>query len=755
MKRPILYWVILFILGALYCKIFSLYVIGFIGVISFFVILKKHCPNKKWLLWSAGGVCFFLGFFCMYMWERQIYLVEMYESHLVSFEGTVVKKDMKYEKTIYTVLLNQLDDRPVSIKVQIPTKETFLLGTKVSGRGTVSLFEEASNPGGFDERTYQLGNGVMACMKDVTFRDVQTPFISLCENLDLLQNQLETVYYTLFPDAHASLASAMVLGAKENMDKEIKALYQKNGIAHLIAISGLHIAMIGGSLYHIVRRMVGSYNVAAVIGGTFIIMYGILTGLSGATYRAIIMLLVSIGADVTGRRYDGLSAMSFALLVMLIGNPYQITQAGFLLSFGAVCGIIFIAPVWKLYFDKLPFWLEGLTVSISVQLVITPVILWFFYEIPLYGVFLNILVVPLMNYLLAFLILCGVSGLFFEELAGIIAFIPEWIFELYEKLCQYSACLPFHTICFGRPHWLWIVCYYVLLICAVFMFWKKDYLRGSLSFVLLGVSFLAFLLPGYLRIRMLDVGQGDCIYIETKHHQHILVDGGSSTKKNIGEYVISSNLKYHGCTTLDYVFVTHSDSDHYSGIKELLVSDDISILHIVLPDISNPDAAYMEIVSLAKQKDCDVCYMKMGDQLQADGMTLACLNPRKQVYDEKNDTSIVLQLSYGAFDMLLTGDLTSSREGNILPYIKGDIEVLKVAHHGSATSSSEIFLKKLSPDVACISVGENNTYGHPAREVMHRLEKYVSKIYLTKQSGAITIDTDGKTYWIDEYCPKQ
>ncbi len=755
MKRPILYWVILFILGALYCKMFSLYVIGFIGIIVLFIVIKKNCPDKKGLLWCAGGVCFFLGFFCMHIWECQIRTCEDYAACKVSFEGKVVKRETEYGKETYTVFLKQLNEKSISMKVQIQTKQRLLLGSRVQGSGIVSLFEEATNHGGFDERAYQYGNGVMARIEHVELRKNQLPIFPLREKLQNIQQKLETVYYILFPDAHASLASAMVLGAKRNMDVEIKALYQKNGIAHLIAISGLHIAMIGGTLYHFLRRVVGSYKVAAIAGGTFIVLYGILTGLSGATCRAIIMLLVSIGADVSGRRYDGMTAMSLALFVMLIWNPYQITQAGFLLSFGAVCGIVFIQPVWKIYFQRFPFFLEGLSVSISVQLVITPVILWFFYEIPLYGVFLNVLVVPLMNYLLAFLILCGMLGTCFVEVAGFVAFIPEWIFQLYEMLCKNAERLPLHTVCFGRPHWIWILLYYIFLVLGIVCFYKKERVRGILCLALLGISFLAYLMPGNLCIRLLDVGQGDCIYIETKNHHHILVDGGSSTQRKVGDYVIKNSLKYHGCEVLDYVFVTHSDSDHYSGVKELLAENEIAIDHIVLPDITNPDEAYIDLVSLAKEKGCDICYIKMGEKLCVDEVQLMCLNPKKQDYEEKNDTSIVLQLTYGGFDMLLTGDLTSYGEEKVLPQIKGEIEVLKVAHHGSATSTSEHFLEVLSPDVACISVGEKNVYGHPSLDVIKRLEKHVSKIYLTKHSGAITIETNGKTYWIDEYCSRQ
>lgn len=753
MKRPMLYWVILFILGEILYKMFSIYMVGFLGILLVVFLMRNRRLGKKWVLQFVGTICFFLGVFCMHSQQKTIVLCDVEDGTEIFFEGKVLKEEETADRVSYIVYVKKWNGKHTAMKVQIYLKEenALILGSKVQGVGTASGYSNASNPGGYDEESYKYGLGIMRALKNVEFTRIDVPQISWKEYLEKFQENLENVFYNLFSEEHASLAIAMTLGEKKNLDADIKALYQRNGIAHLIAISGLHIAMIGGALYKLLRRITGSYPLSAMVGALFICAYGIMTGLSGATFRAIIMLITSIGADVFGRRYDGLTAISLALFIMLIYNPYQITQVGFLLSFGAVLGIVIIQPIWKQWINKLPKCFDGLFVSISVQLVLTPVMLWFFYEVPIYGILLNMVVVPLMNILLAMLILCGVIGLYSIELATIPSYIADGIFVLYERLCQMAEHLPGHTLCAGRPSVVWLFVYYGLMALGVWLAYRKQKKWSILSFCLLVISFGAFLLPSKLHICMFDVGQGDSIYIRTEEHKHILVDGGSSTESNIGQYVLKNGLKYYGATSIDYVFVTHSDSDHYSGIQEILENQLIPIQNIIFPAISNPDESYQELVRLAKKQGCRVYYMKKGDVLEIDEVKLQCLNPSPKSYDDKNAGSIVLQLSYDNFDMLLTGDLTQDEEQRMLSDLEENIEVLKVGHHGSATSTCSSFLQKLHPCVACISVGEDNMYGHPAKEVMERLSQFVQKIYLTKDSGAITIETDGTEYFVDTF----
>ena len=782
MKRPMIYWVILFVLGEVLGHQFTIsqlvYMIAAIAVlfiaIAVFYQIRRNSSRRRilrnhtWVWWS-GIVFLLLGCVCITGVKNKIAVCKALENQEVLLEGRIVK----CTKTDYNVqyIARVTVGKQYHISVLADTTETNLIpGDEVQIKGRVTAFNQATNPGEYDEETYQYAKGIFLKIEEAAICKKEISLFSVSGILYQIRARMVNVYQQEFSAQYASLAGAMVLGDKAGLDNDMKELYQKNGIAHLIAISGLHIAMIGGTLYHILRKMLGSYGLSAAAGAAFIILYGVMTGLSGATLRAIIMLLAVMGADVCGRRYDGISAIALALLVMLVNNPYQLREAGFLLSFGAILGITWLLPVWNMFFKKLPRWLDGLGVSICVQIMTLPITLWFFYEIPVWGIFLNLIVVPLMSVLLVFLILCGTAGVVHLHTGQVLALPAKWIFELYEWLCRYSEQLPCHRICLGRPTAIFIILYYGILMLFVMLQYtkkpcwlnilmkKSKWKRASLLcyvFVTAGL-FVMQSVSAKLKICVLDVGQGDGIYIETPEHVHILIDGGSSTRRQLGKYVLENAVKYHGTARLHYVFVTHSDSDHYSGVSELLQDGNIVVDNLVLPAITNPDEAYLELVRRARENGIHIFRMQAGDSIQLGKMQLVCLNPQKEAYEDKNTGSLVILASYKDFDMLFTGDMDEEAEQRLLEehvLENMHIELLKVAHHGSATASSEAFLKQLRPETAVISVAETNQYGHPAKAVMERLNRFCKKIYLTKDCGAVTIDTNGRQYFIESFLP--
>lgn len=808
MKRPMLYWVISFVLGEVLTGMVPGTGMVVICIIIFTVIWRgrqAYIERNRRLL--CFGVLFFLfGFICTAFWNRKAELCDFKEGELVDFRGRVVERIDKNDKYTYKIKSTIIGGKRICAGLLMESGEVITLGSVIAGEGEYRDFSIAANPGQFDERSYQLSKGNYFRLINVRINDFHLPVIGIRQVLWNLRKEASEVLERYMKERSYSIARAMLLGEKADMDQEIKELYQRNGIAHLLAISGLHVAMLGGTLYHLLRRVSGSFGFAAFSGGIFIIMYGMMTGLSGATIRAVIMLVLTIGSDVLGRKYDAVTGLSIALIIMLINNPMQVGQAGFLLSFGAVMGITCVYPVLKEKIEvvcgkkvldsgekeriarSIPGKvMNGFLVSLSVQLVTTPILLYFFYEIPLYSVFLNIIAVPLMSILLggliaveiagaleAFLMFHGIDvfivpGKFFGMAAKGAGKISDSILELYELLCKVSEQLPHHSICTGRPGTIWIVFYYAIL-AGTIMYFKfskgKALMRSTVTPVILAVSAMCILwsvlfLHGKTEICMFDVGQGDGIYIKTPGRSSILIDGGSSSKKKVGSYILKNGIKYYGGSHLDYSIVTHADSDHYSGVLELFDFPDIEIDNFVLPYITNPDEAYIELCQKAYDKGCNIIYLKSGDKLVVGDVTFICLNPEKREYRDKNSGSLVLWMRYGSFDMLFTGDMDSSVENSIVnnPLIResvvygNSLEVLKVAHHGSNTASSEGFLKSFGFDTALVSVGERNSYGHPAKDVMERLQKYCKYIYLTKESGAITIETDGMKYRIREFLP--
>ena len=249
---------------------------------------------------------------------------------------------------------------------------------------------------------------------------------------------------------------------------------------------------------------------------------------------------------------------------------------------------------------------------------------------------------------------------------------------------------------------------------------------------------------------MLDVGQGDAVCMRTPSGSVCLYDGGSSNVKSVGNYRILPYLRWSGVTALDYIFVSHMDQDHINGIRELVEGErsagGLPIRHAVLPDLAVRDEAYLELEALLKEAEIPVLYMGAGDVLEEKDCSFTCLWPKKGAASEdRNDLSLVLLAEYKEFQMLLTGDIGTEAEKQLVSSgLLREVEVLKTAHHGSKYSSAEAFLQSIRPAVSLISCSATNRYGHPGEETLQRLTDAGSRIYITKDQGAVRVWTDGK-----------
>ena len=254
-----------------------------------------------------------------------------------------------------------------------------------------------------------------------------------------------------------------------------------------------------------------------------------------------------------------------------------------------------------------------------------------------------------------------------------------------------------------------------------------------------------------LEFTMMDVGQGDGLFLRLPSGATCFVDGGSTNVKELGKYRLLPYLKYEGVDVLDYVIFTHLDEDHISGMRELVemhgTMDDVRIRQMLFPAISNPDEQYLELWNLAIEKGIEVGTIGASDSIQGTDFVLECISPSKGSYaEDKNNTSTVLKLTYQDFSMLLSGDLGMEGEEVLLAqkYVE-EVDVWKVSHHGSKYSGGEQFLEVLRPKLSLISVGKNN-YGHPSEELLQRLNNVDSRVYSTLESGALMLRSDGRTY---------
>ena len=318
--------------------------------------------------------------------------------------------------------------------------------------------------------------------------------------------------------------------------------------------------------------------------------------------------------------------------------------------------------------------------------------------------------------------------------------------------------LPFTAAVAGRPEVWKIVIYYLLLFAAAAAAGKcrKSRIAARVAAVLLiaaAVSVMFIRIRPQLKITMLDIGQGDCSFIQCRDGTGLLIDCGSTDVKDPARYRALPFIKSEGTGCIDYAVITHTDADHVNGLEELLQESDVQGMHIgclIMPDIGKKDEEYIKITGMAQTKGIPVKLISTGDIINIGMLKISCLHPdRGYETEDKNEYSTVLDVSFGGFSALFTGDVQGEGEEQVTELLKHRYTLLKCAHHGSENSTPEEFLKKAGPLITFISCGKNNSYGHPNKALLERLKSCGTRIYITEYSGAVTVETDGssiKTY---------
>lgn len=687
------------------------------------------------------------------------------------------------------------------------------IGSRVRISGSFSLYTEATNIGQFDARNYYAARKIYGQVKKAAIVYTEPPNIigRGKECLWQLRRHLAETFLEVYGEENGALLAAMLLGERTFLSEETQSLYKAAGTLHVIAVSGLHISLLGLGLYRLLRRIFDAQAPAAVISVLCMAAYVFLVGNPPSAVRAFIMFSMGLLAGYWKRTLDTPTALSLSAAIILMGNPFYIGQSSFLLSFLAILAIAVFQPALKeclalinpyhfplsRLLDSRRAWRlrhldpqkvtggchellkkagNGLQSSFSVWIVTLPVQLFFFSEVSLFGIFFNLLIIPLMGVIL----LLGIAGLFLKEIFHLFTFLTgsaltDWEITVI-SICRYAEGIFFAIIKAGgsladrlsfamwtpgKPVYGKMLLAFGLLLLFCLLgnlsengrtipekFWK--YRLG----ILLGVILLLAGYPAHnLQITFLDVGQGDGICMELPDGSVYLMDGGSSDVSKVGNYRLVPFLKAKGIRKIDAVFLSHGDADHINGIAELLEEKQMSIDCICLPAGAEQEE-FVEIRDLARARNISVRTIQAGDFWENNGAKFWCLNPA-DVTESGNAASMVLYMEYQDFSMLLTGDLEGEGEKSVAALLRSNaitgISVLKVAHHGSKNSTKEEFLRQCSPAVAVISCGEHNTYGHPHKETLERLNDMGTAVYRTDCSGAVQITVSGSRMKVTEY----
>lgn len=739
------------------------------------------------------------------------------------FEGTVRGIEEKNNRLIVQIGSISVSDTDILFysKDDPVLKDRLHIGTKVKAEGIFRLMDEADNKGQFDRRRYYALKGYGYEVRDGKILGISASYDVIRDRLKRIGDRTEDVYDRYLKDDESGVIKALVLADRDDLDEDLKEQYKDAGISHILALSGLHIVTLGCMLLAVLRKFGLPTAAAAVISLSIMMMYCIMTGMPVSAVRAMIMFAFLAVSLIAGRTYDLRTAAAFASVLMLITNPDRIYDPGFILSFSSVIGIGIIYPglreiVLSIFGRKRMTdlhrsprlivragmgLLKTLLFSFALQITVMPFTMWFFYQLPVYGIPVNMLVVPFAGMLLFAGILTGILGnialcfpggsRFFDPVLAPPVYAVRIILKGYDIITGFACGMPGSVWITGRPKMWQMWVYYLILAVTVsggYLLKAREHrclrnrkkvipdenrketsrrLKMSCTALALlwmtGMGLLCLNTAPDIEISALDVGQGQCFVIHGRKVPSVVYDCGSTDENRVGRYRLVPFLKYSGIGKIDTFFVSHLDSDHVSGLLELLNEEDLrtDIGRIIISGSGEQEDSenYPKLMKAAVDRDIPVYTMSADDSIRWDDLSVTCISPKTGVsekYDDINDGSLTLDIEYRKtgtgqaekpLRMLFTGDISSRIEEELAEHIientGAGYDYLQVAHHGSRTAASKAFINRVSPTVAVISAGKDNMYGHPHKETLDILNECAgTHTYITGLDGETDCDLD-------------
>lgn len=649
---------------------------------------------------------------------------------------------------------------------QVPQAAQWRSGQRLTATVTLQLPDGARNPHAFDYARYLRWQGVSVMAQgDFARTWVEVDKYTLKGWFETWQQQLAERLERLFPAPDiAGYMKSLLLGLDEEVEPGLAEMYADLGLLHVLAISGLHVTLVSGGFLWLLERIGVRREHALVAACLFIAAYVLLVGASPSAVRAGLMGAIGLLAVRFRRNLDIREGWGIALILMLFADPYQLWQVGFQLSFCVTLGLIIYVPLLTQFVVPRIRWLSSaIAVATAAAVVSFPFLIFWFHQFSPLSWLLNLLVVPVLSLVV---LPAGYIALFFTFLypamgALLAQATSLFLTKLHDVLAWLNA-LPIPFSAWPHPHRWWLVAYAGWLI-AVPLLWQRGYQRGrditgyAIVFCLLLIA-ARQPLSGLdeVRVTFLDVGQGDSIVVEVAGKTVYLIDGGGIVpftqtepwrkKKDPfdpGDDIVVPYLRSRGIERIDRLVVTHGDQDHIGGLYA--VAARIPVAAALLGG-APPPRGDRELLQVLKKRGVPLYYGEPGVSWEdAPGVRWTWLSPAAGGISgagDANDNSVVLLLAAYGKRVLFTGDIERTAEEQLLqndvPYLS-TIDVLKVAHHGSKTSTTASFLARTRPRVAVISVGRNNRYGHPSADVLARLEQAGVAVLRTDRDGAITL----------------
>lgn len=786
MKRPIAIVTIGAIIGIIGGMYFKISTIPLFLLCVFFILLTLRKSQIRYIktimpisiiILFAISVLIFYGYSKHVSKKYELIKEGKSEEIIATIKSTPIEKEYVFSYTIKVENFQNLENVYFNLYVKKDkNSKIFSYGEKVKLKGEIKRPTEARNYGGFNQKLYYKTRGIYGTIYSTNIKKIGQEKWNFGKLGNTIRESISTKLKNILPNENAEILLATLIGYKEGISSKTIEEFQNSSLIHILCVSGSHVSFLMLGIQKILER-VGRNN-KYFFSLLAIIVLIIITGFSASVARACIMGALMISSKLVFRRSDTVNAIFCSLLVLLIYNPFLLFDTGLLLSYGGTIGILIFN---RLFEEKIPkncgklkcYMLKTALVSCSAQIVLFPIIAYLFQSFQPVFLISNLIAAPLFECILYLGCCVLILSYILEPIAMPIAGILNVLLTLFRKIAEISSKIPYGAIRIVRPNNLVITLYYVLMLVLrysyiiknkkiVLRYYERKYKKiiTKLHFknvicvtvIILLVFQVIKLIPGDLNIYFIDVGQGDSTLIRTKYNKTIMIDSGGTEnleKYDVGKSVLVPYLLSRGIKKLDYIFVSHFHADHCNGF--LAIMEELQVGTLLIAKQQNPCEEANKILELAKKKCINVVYLKQGQVISLDNKTKIEILYIGEDTENLNNNSVIAKLKYNNFSMLFTGDAEIEEEQVFLKKYKEQkmkVNILKVGHHGSATSSSEELLNNLMPDIALIGVGEENNFGHPNKVVLDRLNKRGAKIYRTDKMGEIVlkVKADGKVF---------
>lgn len=762
-----IYWIIAFFIGISGFLFYSKYMKGMPVVLG---LIGISCGAAYFIYYNEGNTSSFS------------YPLNTYGAGKVVsmpiIDGSHIRFDVKIGNLQKNGKFGKVPEEVIRVTTTAKSKDelTFVRNWRTSCSIQLPLELErpsgARNPGGFNYALYLHHFGIHWQAKVPALAQIKVTACSntISSHVEKLRQFLHQRIAELYPAKQAGLLQAMLIGEQHTLDSATQEIFSTLGLVHILSISGLHVSILVAALYFCFISCGITREKTALIILLFLPFYAMLTGGSAPVIRSVIMAGMMLIAVILRRTADGVSFLALALLMQLIWNPYQLWEPGFQLSFLVTLGLIqyveslahHIPVPWHRF-------RQTLSVMLVSQVVSFPVVVAYFYQYSWISAIVNLLFVPV--YSLIVLPLSSLSLLISfvsSSWGNILAGLTSWTMSVMDHALTWVSSFSYMTYSVSPPTLGWILCYF-------FIFWftyitivtdrrfvqRLRYITFPALVLLIGI--LLFVEgKTTTSITMIDVGQGDATLIETAEGKVILVDGGGTLPRReedwqkksrsfeVGRDVVVPYLRYRGINHIDTVVITHGDGDHIRGLEAVVQRFSIGQ---VLHNAAGPADLYeQKLLRFLQQKHIPIKQVVSGNSWHIEkGIQVSVLHPSSVVSSANiNNGSVVMLLSIYSTNVLLTGDMEEPAEREVLANFQlPSIDILKVAHHGSKTSTNQAWVSKIKPDQALISVGLHNRYGHPKPEVLARLRQFGAQIWRTDYHGAVLVRVYPNGYQIE------